>query len=132
MKSIDVLNELEWRGLVAQQTEGVPAALAAGPTSAYIGFDPTGSSLHVGSLVVIMILVHLQRHGHRPVALVGGGTGMIGDPSGKVNERQLLSDDQVAANVAGIRAQLERFLSFEGPSAARMRDNADWLRKLPL
>ena len=132
MQTTGVLEELQWRGLVSQHTEGVPALLAGGPTSAYIGFDPTGSSLHVGSLVVIMILVHLQRHGHRPVALVGGGTGMIGDPSGKVNERQLLSNAQVAANVAGIRVQLERFLSFEGPSAARMRDNADWLTKLPL
>src|SRR4030088_1791423 len=122
MQTTGVLDELEWRGLVSQRTDGVPALLARGPTSAYIGFDPTGSSLHVGSLVQIMILVHLQRHGHRPVALVGGGTGMIGDPSGKLNERQLLSDDQVAATVAGIRAQLERFLSFEGPSAARMRD----------
>lgn len=132
MQTTDVLDELQWRGLVSQHTEGVPALLAAGPTSAYIGFDPTGSSLHVGSLVVIMILVHLQRHGHRPIALVGGGTGMIGDPSGKVNERQLLTDEQVAANVAGIRSQLERFLSFEGPSAARMRDNGDWLRRLSL
>ena len=132
MQTTDVLDELRWRGLVHQHTDGVPAALAAGPVTAYIGFDPTGSSLHVGSLVVIMILVHLQRHGHRPVALVGGGTGMIGDPSGKANERQLLSDEQVAANVAGIRAQLERFLGFDGPSAARMRDNADWLTTLPL
>ena len=82
MQTTDVLEELHWRGLVAQHTDGVPGALAAGPVSAYIGFDPTGSSLHVGSLVVIMILVHLQRHGHRPIALVGGGTGMIGDPSG--------------------------------------------------
>ena len=132
MKSIDVLNELEWRGLVAQQTEGVPAALAAGPVSAYIGFDPTGSSLHVGSLVPIMILVHLQRAGHRPVALVGGGTGMIGDPSGKTVERQLLTPGQVSDNVAGIRAQLEHFLDFDGPSAARMRDNAAWLNDLQL
>jgi tyrosyl-tRNA synthetase len=132
MQTTGVLEELHWRGLVSQHTDGVPDLLAAGPTSAYIGFDPTGSSLHVGSLVVIMILVHLQRHGHRPIALVGGGTGMIGDPSGKVNERQLLSDEQVAANVAGIRAQLERFLSFEGPSAARMRNNADWLNPLSL
>ena len=132
MQTTGVLDELQWRGLVSQHTDGVPALLAAGPTSAYIGFDPTGSSLHVGSLVVIMILVHLQRHGHRPIALVGGGTGMIGDPSGKVNERQLLSDEQVAANVAAIRSQLERFLSFEGPSAARMRNNADWLNSLSL
>ena len=132
MQTTGVLEELHWRGLVSQHTDGVPALLAGPPASAYIGFDPTGSSLHVGSLVVIMILVHLQRHGHRPVALVGGGTGMIGDPSGKVNERQLLSDAQVAANAAGIRAQLERFLAFDGPSAARMRNNADWLNTLPL
>jgi tyrosyl-tRNA synthetase len=132
MKSTDVLEELQWRGLVAQHTDGVPAALAAGPVSAYIGFDPTGSSLHVGSLVVIMILVHLQRAGHRPVALVGGGTGMIGDPSGKTVERQLLTPDQVAANAAGIRAQLEHFLAFDGPSAARMRDNQTWLGDVDL
>jgi tyrosyl-tRNA synthetase len=127
-----VLEELQWRGLVSQHTEGVPALLAGGPASAYIGFDPTGSSLHVGSLVPIMILVHLQRHGHRPVALVGGGTGMIGDPSGKTSERQLLTSEQVAIHAAGIRAQLERFLTFEGPAAARMRDNAAWLGELQL
>jgi tyrosyl-tRNA synthetase len=132
MQTTGVLEELHWRGLVSQHTDGVPALLAAGPTSAYIGFDPTGSSLHVGSLVQIMMLVHLQRAGHRPVALVGGGTGMIGDPSGKSAERQLQTPEQVAANVAGIRAQLEHFLDFEGPSAARMRDNADWLHKLSL
>jgi tyrosyl-tRNA synthetase len=132
MQTTGVLDELHWRGLVSQHTDGVPALLAAGPTSAYIGFDPTGSSLHVGSLVQIMILVHLQRAGHRPVALVGGGTGMIGDPSGKSAERQLQTPEQVAANVAGIRAQLEHFLDFEGPSAARMRNNADWLHALSL
>ena len=132
MQTTGVLEELQWRGLVAQHTEGVPTLLAGGPASAYIGFDPTGSSLHVGSLVPIMILVHLQRHGHRPVALVGGGTGMIGDPSGKTVERQLLTTAQVAENAARIRAQLERFLSFEGPAAARMRDNAAWLGELSL
>ena len=132
MQTTGVLDELQWRGLVSQHTEGVPALLAGGPASAYIGFDPTGSSLHVGSLVQIMILVHLQRAGHRPVALVGGGTGMIGDPSGKSAERQLQTPEQVAANGAAIRAQLEHFLDFEGPSAARMRDNADWLGKLAL
>jgi tyrosyl-tRNA synthetase len=132
MQSNGVLDELRWRGLVHQHTDGVPEILAAGPVSAYIGFDPTGSSLHVGSLVQIMILVHLQRHGHRPVALVGGGTGMIGDPSGKTTERQLLTIDQVAGNSSAIRSQLERFLSFEGPAAARMRDNAAWLTQLKL
>src|SRR5690348_340198 len=132
MKTNGVLDELRWRGLVHQHTDGVPELLAAGPVSAYIGFDPTGSSLHVGSLVPIMILVHLQRHGHRPVALVGGGTGMIGDPSGKTVERQLLTPEQVAENTRGIRAQLGRFLTFEGASAARMRDNAEWLTPLRL
>ena len=132
MQTRGVLEELEWRGLIHQFTDGVPAALADGPASAYIGFDPTGSSLHVGSLLVIMILVHLQRHGHKPVALVGGGTGMIGDPSGKTTERQLLTPEQVAANSAAIRAQLERFLDFTGPSAARMRDNAVWLTPLSM
>ncbi|PYP77418.1 MAG: tyrosine--tRNA ligase [Gemmatimonadetes bacterium] len=127
-----VLDELRWRGLVYQHTDGVADALEAGPVSAYIGFDPTGSSLHVGSLVPIMVLVHLQRHGHRPVALVGGGTGMIGDPSGKMSERQLLTAEQVAENARGIHAQLERFLDFDGPSAARMRDNAAWLTPLHL
>lgn len=132
MQTNEVLEELRWRGLVHQHTEGVPELLASGPVSAYIGFDPTGSSLHVGSLVPIMILVHLQRHGHRPVALVGGGTGMIGDPSGKTSERQLLTPAQVMQNTAGIRSQLERFLSFEDASAARMRDNAEWLAPLHL
>ena len=132
MQATGVLEELEWRGLVYQHTEGVAEALAAGNASAYIGFDPTGSSLHVGSLLVIMILVHLQRHGHRPVALVGGGTGMIGDPSGKTIERQLLTPELVAANSAAIRAQLEHFLDFSGPAAARMRDNAEWLNQLSM
>jgi tyrosyl-tRNA synthetase len=132
MQTNDVLEELRWRGLVYQHTDGVPAAIAAGPVSAYIGFDPTGSSLHVGSLVQIMVLVHLQRFGHRPIALVGGGTGMIGDPSGKSAERQLLTPEIVASNTSAIRAQLERFLSFEGATAARMRDNAEWLDPLGL
>jgi tyrosyl-tRNA synthetase len=132
MQTNGVLEELGWRGLVYQHTDGVPAALAGGPVSAYIGFDPTGSSLHVGSLVPIMVLVHLQRFGHRPIALVGGGTGMIGDPSGKSTERTLLTAEQVAANADGIRSQLERFLTFEGANAARMRDNGAWLNSLHL
>src|SRR3982751_1099347 len=132
MEQTSVLDELQWRGLVYQHTDGVPDLLSKPGASAYIGFDPTGNSLHVGSLLVIMILVHLQRHGHRPVALVGGGTGMIGDPSGKTVGRQLLTPEIVASNTAAIRAQLERFLEFSGPAAARMRNNADWLNGLSM
>jgi tyrosyl-tRNA synthetase len=128
--SLPYLDELAWRGLLYQYTEGAPDALAAGPVSAYCGFDPTADSLHVGSLVPIMGLVHLQRAGHRPVALVGGGTGLIGDPSGRAMERQLVDGATIEANAAGIRAQLERFLDFSGPFAAVMRNNAEWLVSL--
>ncbi len=127
---IDFLSELKWRGLLYQQTEGAEAHLSAGPVAGYCGFDPTADSLHVGNLVAIMGLVHLQQAGHRPVALVGGGTGMIGDPSGKANERQLLTVEEIDANTASIRAQLERFLDFSGEYAARMVDNGEWLREL--
>lgn len=126
------LDELAWRGLLHQSTEGAREALARGTISAYVGFDPTGSSLHVGHLVQVMGLVHLQRSGHKPVALVGGGTGMIGDPSGRSAERNLISLEEVAANAGSIRLQLERFLDFSGPRAARMRNNADWLMPLTL
>lgn len=125
-----LLGELEWRGLLHQTTEGLGSALDAGPMTVYSGFDPTARSLHVGNLVPIMGLVHLQRAGHRPVALVGGGTGYIGDPSGKANERQLNTPETIAANTAGIRVQLERFLDFSGPRGAVMRDNAEWLLDL--
>jgi tyrosyl-tRNA synthetase len=125
-----VLDELAWRGLIHQYTEGLAESLSAGPVSAYCGFDPSAPSLHVGHLVPVMGLVHLQRAGHRPIALVGGGTGMIGDPSGKRAERVLLTPEIVNANSATLRGQLEHFLDFRGPSAARMRNNADWLLKL--
>src|SRR5262249_13203776 len=123
-----LLDELRWRGLLHQHTEGVAAALGSGVVTGYVGFDPTASSLRVGSRVPIMGLVHLQRSGHRPIALVGGGTGLIGDPSGKANERALLSAEQVDENVAGIRTQLERFLDFDpgrGATTALMVDNGE-------
>jgi tyrosyl-tRNA synthetase len=124
------LDELSWRGLLHQQTDGASEALSSGQLSAYCGFDPTAPSLHVGNLVPVMGLVHLQRSGHRPIALVGGGTGLIGDPSGKASERQLNSLEVVRENSAGIRAQLERFLDFSGSNAALMEDNANWLLEL--
>ena len=126
------LYELAWRELLSQQTEGLAAALRAGTVSGYCGFDPTASSLHVGNLIPVMGLVHLQRAGHRPIALVGGGTGMIGDPSGKSSERVLQDREAIAANAASLRRQLERFLDFDGPNAAMLMDNATWLEPLSL
>jgi tyrosyl-tRNA synthetase len=114
-------------------TDGAREALAKEKVTAYIGFDPTASSLHVGSLLPIMALARLQKFGHTPIALVGGGTGMIGDPSGKSAERSLLSIEEIDANARGMRLQLERFLDFTAtPNAARMINNADWLRRIAL
>src|SRR6266550_8558047 len=126
MRSQALLDELQWRDLLFQKTEEVGAALDRGQLSGYVGFDPTAPSLHVGNLIPVMGLVHLQRAGHRPVVVVGGGTGLIGDPSGKAQERQLADVRTVADNAARIRGQLERFLEFSGPAAARMVDNAEW------
>src|SRR6185503_11129732 len=109
---------------------GLSDALSRGMVSGYCGFDPTAASLHVGNLVPVMGLVHLQRHGHRPVFLAGGGTGMIGDPSGKTTERQLLSLDEIAENTRAISRQLERFVDTSGKNAALMENNASWLTKL--
>jgi tyrosyl-tRNA synthetase len=125
-----LLDELSWRGMVYQHTDGLADALATGEVTGYVGFDPTAPSLHIGNLVPVMGLVHLQRSGHRPIALVGGGTGMIGDPSGRSTERQLLSLDEIEANARAIEKQLSQFLDFTGPHAARMRDNATWLTQL--
>lgn len=128
---MNLLDEYQWRGLLYDATEGAAQAFAAEPRIAYIGFDPTASSLHVGSLLPIMGLVHLQRAGHTPVALVGGGTGLIGDPSEKAAERALLSREQAEANAAGIHAQLAHFLDFEVKgNPARMANNLDWLGKV--
>jgi tyrosyl-tRNA synthetase len=130
MRSQALLEELKWRGQLFQYTEQVEAALQRGQVTGYVGFDPTAPSLHVGNMVPLMGLVHLQRAGHRPIALVGGGTGLIGDPSGKASERPLSDAATVAANAAAIGKQLERFLDFTGPAAAKMVDNAVWLTQL--
>jgi tyrosyl-tRNA synthetase len=121
--------ELQWRELIYDSTEGLSEFLEREAVTAYIGFDPTAASLHVGSLLPIMTLARLQRCGHTPIALVGGGTGLIGDPSGKGSERQLQTLEQVHANAEGIRTQLERFLEFgAGAHAARMVNNVEWLQ----
>jgi len=128
-----IADEFTWRGMLYDATEGALALCAQEPVTVYVGFDPTASSLHVGSLLPIMALARLQRAGHRPIALVGGGTGLIGDPSGKSVERTLLSVEDVDANVRGMRAQLERFLDFDcQPNGAVMVNNADWLRSVGL
>jgi len=133
MSSSDFLHEATARGFVHQctDTEALDAALRAGVVSAYVGFDCTADSLHIGNLVGIMILRLFQKHGHRPVVLVGGGTTRIGDPSGKDESRQLLSDAQIAANMAGVRQCFAPFLTFgDGPTDAIMANNADWLDAL--
>ena len=124
----ELLAELSWRGLIAESSPGVETRLARGPISAYVGFDASARSLHVGNLVQGFVLTHLQRHGGTPFIVVGGGTGMIGDPSGKSSERNLLDDEQIRANSAAVRAQLERFVDFSpGRNQAQMVDNREWL-----
>jgi tyrosyl-tRNA synthetase len=128
----NLYDELKWRGLVAESTEGLADAFTAERVTAYIGFDPTASSLHVGSLLTMMGLARLQRAGHSPIALVGGGTGMIGDPK-PTQERPLLSLEEIERNVAGIKPQLARLLDFDSATnPARIVNNADWLAKFDL
>jgi len=128
MNPPDLLRELEWRGFVQQATPGLDAHLARGPLTAYCGFDPTAPSLQIGNLMPLMLLAHLQRHGHRPIVLMGGGTGLIGDPSGKPGERPLLSKEQIRENLQRQRDQMARFLEFgAGKTAALLLDNAKWL-----
>ena len=128
------VEELEWRGMLHDIMPETENHLNQGPTSAYIGFDPTADSLHIGSLVQILILMHFQRAGHQPIALVGGATGMIGDPSGKSDERNLLDSAALEKNVAGIKAQLERFLDFSSSSQnpAILVNNFDWMKNYSL
>jgi len=124
----DLLAELSWRGLIADASQGLEDRLKKGPISAYIGFDASARSLHVGHLLQVFMLTHLQRAGGTPYVIIGGGTGMVGDPSGKSSERQLLDDAQIEANSAAIRGQLSRFVDFSpGPNQAQMVDNREWL-----
>jgi tyrosyl-tRNA synthetase len=125
---MNVFEEFQWRGMLYDASEGLEEALTNQRMTGYIGFDPTAASLHVGSLLPIMGLVRLQQHGHTPIALIGGGTGMIGDPSGKTQERQLLSKEQIEYNLEGIKAQLSLFLDFGAKTnRAMLINNADWL-----
>ena len=127
-----LIAELQWRGMIQDIMPGTKEQLEKEMTTAYIGFDPTADSLHIGSLVPIILLVHLQKAGHKPIALVGGATGMVGDPSGKSEERNLLSEDVLNKNIAGIKAQLENFLDFDKtkPNAAEMANNFDWFKEI--
>lgn len=127
---MDLIEELRWRGMIQDIMPGTEQQLQKEMTTAYIGFDPTADSLHIGSLVPILLLVHLQKAGHKPIALVGGATGMVGDPSGKSAERNLLGEEVLNANLAGIRSQLERYLDFDPArrNAAEIANNYDWFK----
>jgi tyrosyl-tRNA synthetase len=129
---MNLVEELQWRGMIQDIMPGTAEQLNKEMTTGYIGFDPTSDSLHIGSLVPILLLVHLQKTGHKPIALVGGATGMIGDPSMKSEERNLLSEDQLQKNLAGIQKQLQQFLDFDTtrPNAAEMANNYDWFREM--
>ena len=127
---MNLIEELRWRGLVQDIMPGTEDQLLKEMTAGYVGFDPTADSLHIGSLVPILLLVHLQKAGHKPFALVGGATGMVGDPTGKSQERTVLDEATLQANLEGIEAQLRRFLDFDPakPNAAEMVNNYDWFR----
>jgi len=129
---MNLIEELRWRGLLHDIMPGTEEQLNKEMTTGYVGFDPTADSLHIGSLVPILLLQHLQKAGHKPIALVGGATGMVGDPSGKSEERNLLNEEQLQRNIAGVKAQLEKFLDFDPakPNAAEMANNYDWFKPI--
>jgi len=129
---MNLIEELRWRGLIQDIIPGTEEQLQKEMTAGYIGFDPTADSLHIGSLVPILLLVHLQKAGHKPFALVGGATGMVGDPSGKSEERNLLSEDVLQKNQAGVQKQLEKFLDFDTskPNAAEIVNNYSWFKDI--
>ncbi|HSC52225.1 MAG TPA: tyrosine--tRNA ligase [Phnomibacter sp.] len=129
---MNLIEELRWRGMLQEMTPGTEEQLLKESTAGYVGFDPTAESLHIGSLVPILLLVHMQRAGHKPVALIGGATGMVGDPSGKSDERNLLDEATLQRNIAGIKGQLARFLQFDdaSPNAAVLVNNYDWFKEI--
>ncbi len=129
---MNLIEELRWRGLVQDIIPGTEEQLNKEMTCGYIGFDPTAESLHIGSLVPILLLVHLQKARHKPIALVGGATGMVGDPSGKSEERNLLNEETLAKNLAGIKSQLEKYIDFETdqPNRAELVNNYDWFKSI--
>jgi len=129
---MNLTEELSWRGMIQDIMPGTAELLAREMVSGYIGFDPTADSLHIGSLVPILLLVHLQKAGHKPIALLGGATGMVGDPSGKSEERNLLDEDTLNHNLRGVKAQLEKFLDFDPvlPNSAEMVNNYDWFKDM--
>ena len=129
---MSLIDELPWRGMIQDIMPGTKEHLEKERVTGYIGFDPTADSLHIGSLVPIMLLMHLQKAGHKPIALVGGATGMVGDPSGKSEERNLLDEITLNRNLAGIKSQLNKFLDFDPskPNAAEMVNNFDWFREM--
>ena len=127
---MNFIEELKWRGMIHDMMPGTEEALLAKSSAGYIGFDPTSDSLHIGSLVQIMTLVHFQRAGHKPIALIGGATGMVGDPSGKSQERNLLDQETIAVNIRGVQTQLEKFLDFKGVNSAEVINNMDWFGEM--